>query len=96
MIMGPAIRTNTSMEKIISKRLEKFMKKNFIISEDKFFSGSDLIKDGNKLFQNNGIHANKYYHKLIADRIENKLSKTIKKIATPNSTFAIMAGEVRI
>ena len=96
MIMGPAIRTNTSMEKIISKGLEKFMKKNIVVSEDKFINGSDLIKDGNKLFQNNGIHANKYYHKLIADRIENKLSKTIEKIATPNSTFAIMAGEVRI
>lgn len=87
MIMGPAIRTNTSMEKVISKRLEKFMKKNIVVSEDKYISGSDLIKDGNKLFQNNGIHANKYYHKLIADRIDNKISDIIEKIAKPKSTL---------
>lgn len=79
--MGPAIRTNTSLEKIISKRLETFMKKNIKVSEDKFIVGSDLIKDGKKLFQDNGIHANKYYHKLIADRIVCKLADKIEKIA---------------
>lgn len=81
LIMGPAIRTNTSLEKIISKRLETFMKKNIKVSEDKFIVGSDLIKDGKKLFQDNGIHANKYYHKLIADRIVCKLADKIEKIA---------------
>ncbi len=83
LIMGPAIRTNTLLEKIISKKLETYMKKNINVSEDKFIIGSDLIKDGKKLFQDNGIHANKYYHKLIADRIVNKLSDKIEKIATP-------------
>jgi len=77
LIMGPAIRTNTYMEKTISKRLERYMKKKIVISEDKFIKGSDLTHNGNKLFENNGIHANKFYHKLIADRIANKLSNTI-------------------
>ena len=57
------------------------MKKNIKVSEDKFIVGSDLIKDGKKLFQDNGIHANKYYHKLIADRIVCKLADKIEKIA---------------
>ena len=85
LIMGPAIRTNTSVEKIISIRLERFMQKNLVVSKDKFIIGSDLVKDGNELFQSNGIYANKYYHALIADRIINKLSNKLEKNATPNN-----------
>jgi hypothetical protein len=77
-IMGPAVRTNVSMEKIISKRLDKFMKKRLAISKDDIISGSDLEKDGQQLFQKNGIHANEFYHDLIAERIIDKLSNRIE------------------
>ena len=78
MIMGPAIRTNTLMEKFLSYKLESYLEKRMDIPEDKFIRGSDLVSDGQGLFNENGIHANEHYHRLIAVRI----FKTISTLST--------------
>ena len=87
-IIGPPIRTNTIMERFLSKRLEKFMKKSLTITKDNFVSGSDLIKNGENLFEKNGIYATEKYHELIATRLLEKISPTIDKIAAPNSRLS--------
>lgn len=86
-IIGPPIRTNTIMERLLSKKLEKFMKKSLTIPQENFISGSDLIKDGENLFEKNGIYATEKYHELIATRLLEKIFPTIDKIAAPNSTL---------
>ena len=81
-IIGPPIRTNTIMERLLSKKLEKFMKKSMTIPQDNFISGSDLIKDGENLFEKNGIYATEKYHELIAARLLEKIFPTIDKIVS--------------
>jgi hypothetical protein len=78
-VMGPALRTNRFMEKVISQRLETFMKMQIPVDYVHYIRGSDQIKDGKKLFDPNGIHANEYYHKLIAGRIYSKLEGLVKE-----------------
>ncbi len=82
-ILGPPIRTNTLMEKYLSKKLDNFMGKSLSISKDNFVSGSDLFKKGDRLFKENGIYANENYHELIAERLLEKILPTVDKIAPP-------------
>ena len=63
------------------------MKKSLTIPQENFISGSDLIKDGENLFEKNGIYATEKYHELIATRLLEKIFPTIDKIAAPNSTL---------
>lgn len=87
LIFGPPIRTNTMMESLLSKKLDKFMRKSLTITQDNFVSGSDLIKNGERLFKKNGIYANEKYHELIAEQMLEKILPTIDKIAAPNSAM---------
>jgi citrate lyase beta subunit len=88
-ILGPPIRENTLVEKYLSKKLDSFMRKSLSISKENFVSGSDLYKNGDRLFKENGIYANENYHELIAERLLEKIMPTVDKIAAPNSTLAI-------
>lgn len=87
LIVGPPIRTNTMIESLLSKKLDKFMRKSLTVTQDNFVSGSDLIKNGERLFKENGIYANEKYHELIAEKMLEKILPTIDKIAAPNSTL---------
>ncbi|MCX6232059.1 MAG: aldolase/citrate lyase family protein [Bacteroidetes bacterium] len=73
-IISPALRTSSISEKYLSKRFDKFIHKNKSIFNGNYIIGSDLKKDGKNLFFNNGIHANEYYHELIANRVFDKLN----------------------
>lgn len=84
LIVGPPIRTNTMIESLLSKKLDKFMRKSLTVTQDNFVSGSDLIKNGERLFKENGIYANEKYHELIAEKMLEKILPTIDKIAAPN------------
>jgi len=82
-ILGPPIRANTRIERLLSKRLDKFIRKAPTIVQDNFISGSEPIKNGEYLFKN-GIYANEKYHELIAERMLEKIQPTIDKIAAVN------------
>ena len=82
-ILGSPIRTNTLVEKCLSQKLNKFMRKSLNIAEENFVNASDFIDNGKLLFKN-GIYANEKYHKLIAKRILERILPTIDKIATPS------------
>lgn len=73
LIMGPAWRTNTFMEKIISKKLEKAIQKKRFSKKNNYIKGSYIVQNGVVLFHKNGIHANQFYHQLIAEKIAEKL-----------------------
>ena len=85
-ILGPPIRTNTIIEKLLSNKLDKYIRKSRNLIDVNFVSGSDLIKNGGNLFKKNGIYANEKYHELIAERILEKILPTIDKISAPNSS----------
>ncbi len=82
-ILGTPIKTNTIVERLLCKRLDRFMRKSLSISQDNYVSGSDLINNGESLFKGNGIYANEKYHELISERILEKILPTIDKIASP-------------
>jgi citrate lyase beta subunit len=69
-ILGPAIRSETFFEAILSKKLEKFMSKSLKNADANYIFGLVKHQDkGKKYFQENGIHATELYHTLIANRI---------------------------
>ena len=70
-LLGPPIRNNTNGERFLSKRLERFMEKNFSTAEDDFISGT--IQNHQSYFSREGIHANENYHMLIAGRFFEKM-----------------------
>lgn len=80
-IIGPPIRANTKAERLLSKRLDKFMRKPLAISPESFLSCSDPIYNGEGLFKMNGIFATEKYHELFADRMLEKLLPVIDKIS---------------
>ena len=82
-ILGSPIRTNTLTEKYLSLKLNKFMRKSLNIAEENFINGSDLTDNGELLFRN-GIYATEKYHKLIANRIFERILPTIETIIAPN------------
>ena len=56
------------------------------ISHDNFISGSDLFKNGERLFNTNGIYANEKYHELIAEKMFKKILPAIDKtLRKPNA-----------
>jgi len=79
-IIGPPMRTNTLIERFLSKKLDRFIKKSLLISSDNFISGSDLISNGKPLFKKNGIYANEEYHELIAERMSTKMMILFEKL----------------
>lgn len=82
-IIGTPIRTNTIMERRLSKKLDRFMKKSLDLTQDTFISGSDLMKNEDNLFEKNGIYATEKYHALMAERLLEKITPIIDKIAAP-------------
>ncbi|MEO6130397.1 MAG: hypothetical protein ABIQ02_01020, partial [Saprospiraceae bacterium] len=79
LVLGPAIRTNTFIEKWLSRKLDKFFRKSLPILPDQYVSGADLHKNGEPLFEKNGIYVNEKYHQVIAERLGNKVMKIIEK-----------------
>jgi citrate lyase beta subunit len=80
-LMGPPIRTNVKMEKLLSKKLDGVIKNSLPVSLENFVNGSDLAKNGKSLFHKNGITANEYYHELIAEGMSEIILKNIDEIA---------------
>ncbi len=69
-ILGPAIRSETFFEAILSKKLEKFMSESLKNADANYIFGLGKQQDkGKKYFQENGIHATELYHTLIANRV---------------------------
>jgi citrate lyase beta subunit len=82
-ILGTPIRINTIIERLLCKRLDRFMRKSLTVSQDNYVSGSDLVNNGERLFEKNGIYANEKYHELISERILEKILPTINQINAP-------------
>ena len=69
-VLGPAKRSGTFMEAIFSGNLENFMYKHLKSNNINYMDG--MVKNtenGVRYFNENGIHATKLYHDLIAKRI---------------------------
>ena len=82
-ILGPPIRTNTIVERFLSRKLDRFIRKFLIDTPVKFISGSDQFRNGENLFQKNGIYANEKYHELIAERLFEMILPSIDKKTKP-------------
>ncbi|MFZ4546972.1 MAG: hypothetical protein ACOYN4_06045 [Bacteroidales bacterium] len=75
-VLGPAKRSGTIMEAIFSERLEKYMYKHLKNNRLNFVDGMvNHTENGVKYFNENGIHATKLYHDLIAKRLYNAIEK---------------------
>ena len=79
-ILGPAIRSNTFMEKIISGNLENYFSEQLTGMKEFYISGLyKNEKDDVKYFNENGTHATEKYHELIAERLYGKIQKSFDK-----------------
>ncbi|MEP6793799.1 MAG: aldolase/citrate lyase family protein [Saprospiraceae bacterium] len=87
-VLGPAIRTNTFMEKLLSRKLDTFFRKSLPIPRDQYISGDDLVKNGEQLFERNGIYVNEKYHEVIAERLGNRIMMIIDKMTSPGHIIA--------
>ncbi|MBU0490076.1 MAG: hypothetical protein KKD31_19230 [Bacteroidetes bacterium] len=69
-ILGPALRSNTFAETILSRKLEKLISTSLKNMTFKYVSGlKKHTENGQRFFASNGIHATKLYHDLIASRL---------------------------
>jgi len=85
-MLGPALRTNTSYEPILCRRLNDTLKNKLKNKAITFVDGLDECSGNHEqLFQDNGIHATEHYHQLIAERLYNKLNKEIETAAKPGA-----------
>lgn len=80
-LLGPALRTNTSYEPILCMRLNNFIKSSLENSNTIFINGTDVYTDKNEpLFHFNGILANEKYHELIGERICRAIKPHMEKL----------------
>jgi citrate lyase beta subunit len=78
-ILGPAIRSNVFIEAVFSKKLERFMSKVLKKMNVIYVFGLEKHQENNKkYFNNNGVHATKLYHDLIASRLFKEIAASIK------------------
>jgi citrate lyase beta subunit len=78
-ILGPAIRSNTFLEALFSKRLEKYMSKSLKSINVRYVFGLEKHnQNGKRYFSSNGIHATQLYHDLISDRLKTEIEKDLK------------------
>ncbi len=89
LILGPAIRTNTFMEKVLSRKLDVFFRKSLAIPSVQYISGADLERNGEPLFEKNGIYVNEIYHEVIAERLGNSIKMIIDQM---KSSAHVMSG----
>ena len=69
-LLGPPIRSEIHIEKRLSMNLERFMPKAIKKMGVTYVFGMDNhCSNGVRLFNINGIHATKAYHKLVSDRL---------------------------
>lgn len=77
-IIGPAIRSNTYLERFISKQLDAYIQKHVNIAPGHYINGMvPHNHNGIAYFNKNGIHATGQYHAYIAEKLFNKISKDI-------------------
>ncbi|HZV69439.1 MAG TPA: aldolase/citrate lyase family protein [Saprospiraceae bacterium] len=88
LVLGPAIRTNTIMEKLLSRKLDTFFRKALPISSEQFISGADLERNGEPVFEKNGIYVNEKYHEVIAERMGSRVRLLIDKMMHSNVGLA--------
>jgi citrate lyase beta subunit len=77
-ILGPGLRSNTFVEKILSKKLNSYISEKIKITNTEYVDG--LVPhshNGLRYFNENGIHATENYHELIANRLFLKFEKFI-------------------
>lgn len=78
-ILGPAMRSSTIMEKIFSKKLERFISGSLRGLDIKYVFGQEKHRvNGKKYFKDNGIHATELYHDLIAGRLFQEIEAGFK------------------
>ncbi len=70
LVLGPAIRSYTMVEKELSQRLEEYIYYPILYRNIRYvYCLEDYDSYGNKYFCDKGIYAKEGYHKLIADRL---------------------------
>jgi len=75
-VLGPAKRSGTKMETIFSDRMEKYMYKHLKNNNLSYIDGMvNHSENGVRYFNENGIHATKLYHDLIAKKLFNAIEK---------------------
>jgi citrate lyase beta subunit len=80
-VLGPAKRSGTFMETILSEKLEKFVNKHLSGKNINYVDG--MVKhtqNGVRYFNENGIHATKLYHDLIAKRLYAAIEKLYDRL----------------
>jgi hypothetical protein len=73
-ILGPAIRSNTYIEHLISVNLENYFSRSLTGMKDNYIFGLDKhVINSVRYFNRNGTHATERYHELIASRLYEKI-----------------------
>lgn len=79
-LLGPASRPHTKIENLLSVKLHNHILKSLEKVNITYISGLGETTTWNEpLFFENGIHVNETYHKLIANRLVDEVSKWINK-----------------
>jgi citrate lyase beta subunit len=85
-ILGPALRSNTSFEPILCQELNGYIKNRLNDKNIAYIDGLDKYSDNfESLFHSNGIHAKETYHELISDKLYNEFKKEKDLICNPES-----------
>lgn len=78
-LLGPALRSNTSFEPILCRELNTYIKNKLDVDKIAYVDGLDKYSENlESLFYSNGIHAKEAYHKLISDRLYDEFIKEIE------------------
>lgn len=78
-LLGPALRSNTSFEPVLCRKLNSYMKDRIKDIDVTYIEGLDENSDNSEsLFHSNGIHAKETYHELISERLYNEFKKEIE------------------
>lgn len=75
-LLGPNLRAKTTQEPKFCKELDKEVRNAF--PETNYIDGLLEESDGKTVFQTNGVHVNKLYHELIAEKIYNVLKNKLR------------------
>jgi len=88
-LLGPALRSNTSFEPILCQKLNGYIKNRLEDRNIAYIDGLDIYSENfESLFHSNGIHATEAYHELISGRLYNEFKKEIEQIAMPNTAYS--------
>jgi len=81
LLLGPALRTNTSYEPILCKILNDFIIEKSKNNNIEFIDGlGSYAENFDTFLDNTGIHVTGQYHEMIAERLYNRLSKEIERL----------------